>query len=201
MALITLPTAPAFKTSDWGLKTATAVSRSPFTGHEQVYNYDLALWYAVLTLPPMSRDQAALWTSFFLKMRGRKNTFLVGDPDAKSTRGTATSCTITASASIGDTTVSVNIGAGKTLKEGDYIQFGGSASAKLYMITDNAAGDASGDVDITIEPPLKTAVTTSTSVVIDQPKCVMRLDSNELTWTANEVSVYGISFSCTEAFA
>ena len=61
---LTLPTA-AFSKARWTLKRATALSESPFTGQQQVFDYGYALWTATLTLPPMMREQAANWGGFY----------------------------------------------------------------------------------------------------------------------------------------
>ena len=169
MALITMPTTPSFSRSTWGLKRAQASAKSPFTGQEQLITYDKACWYATLTLPPMRREQAGAWTAFFMALKGRENTFLIGDPDAKTpAHGGASS--------------------------NDYIQFGSGSTSKLHMLT---ADKTTGSSAIAFEP--KVTIAASGTMTIVNPKCVMRMDSPDLSWSANQVSTYGISFSCSEA--
>lgn len=191
-----MPSNPAFQRSEWGIRRAVAVSESPFTGKQQTQKYDKAQWYAVLTLPPMKRDQAAEWQAFFMKLEGRANTFLLGDPDAKTVMGGAapSSVSVSSAASIGATSVSLTIGSGKKINAGSYIQFGTGSSSRLHMVVDDNTGNGS----VTIQPPLKTALTTSTAVDITEAKGMFRMDSNDLTWSSNELSVYGITFSCSE---
>ena len=83
-------------------------------------------------------------------------------------------------------------------KKGDYIQFGSGATQKLYMVVTDCTSNGSGQATVEIEPPLKTALADDSAIVYSNTKAVMRMDSNELSWNADEVSVYGISFSCTE---
>ncbi|HAB39183.1 MAG TPA: hypothetical protein DCE52_14515 [Rhodobacteraceae bacterium] len=196
MALITMPSSPAFQKSEWGIRRAVAVSESPFTGKQQTYKYAKACWYATLSLPPMKREQAAEWQSFFMMLEGRANTFLLGDPDAKSVTGgnDPSSVSVASGAAIDATSVNLTIGSGKKINKGSYIQFGTGADSRLHMVVDNNTGNGS----VTIQPPLKSAVTTSTAVNITNAKGVFRMDSNDLTWSANELSVYGITFSCME---
>lgn len=197
MALITMPSSPAFTNSEWGIRRTVAVSESPFTGATQVQKYDRAQWYATLTLPPMKRSQAAEWQAFFMECEGRANTFLLGDPDAKTvTGGSAPSSVSFASAEPkGETSINLTIGSGKKLNKGSYLQVGTGSSAKLYMVTDNNTGNGA----VAIQPPLKVAVGSGTSVDITSAQGVFRMDSNDLTWSANELSVYGVTFSCSEA--
>lgn len=200
---LTLPTAPAFSKARWTLKRATAMSESPFTGQQQVFDYGYALWTATLTLPPMMREQAANWEAFMMKLHGRKGTFLLGDPDAKTIQGGAnTSATLNGAISVGDFTISINTNnANMTnlFKAGDYIQIGTAGAAKLYMIVDNATSNSSGIASVNIEPAIKVAASDAAAVDYTAAQGVFRMDSADLGWDTNEVSRYGITFSCTEA--
>ena len=195
MTLITIPSSPAFTKSEWGFRRTVAMSESPFTGSTQVHKYDKAQWYAVLTLPPMKRSQAVEWQSFFMSCEGVANTFLLGDPDGKSVNGTATTCSLGADVALGDTEINLVIGAGNTINKGSYIQINSSSAAKLYMIVDNNTGNGLA----TIQPKIKAAAISSTGVTITAAKGVFRMESNDLSWSANELSNYGISFSVIEA--
>lgn len=192
-----MPTSPAFTTSDWGIRRVVAVSESPFTGQTQVQKYAKAQWYATLSLPPMKRSDASQWQSFFMELEGRANTFLLGDPDAKTVMGNTapTSISVASSKAIGTTVVNLNIGTGKQLNKGSYLQFGTGASSRLHMVTN----DNSTNGNVNIQPPLKDAITTGTSVIFSSARGLFRMDTNELTWSANELSNYGITFSCSEA--
>ena len=192
-----MPTSPAFTTSDWGIRRVVAVSESPFTGATQVQKYAKAQWYATLSLPPMKRSQAVEWQSFFMQLEGKANTFLLGDPDAKTVMGgnAPTSISVTSSAAIGATSVTLTIGSGKKLNKGSYLQFGTGSSSRLHMIVDDNTGNGA----VTIQPALKDAITTGTTVTFASARGLFRMDTNELTWSANELSNYGITFSCSEA--
>ncbi len=200
---LTLPTTPAFSKARWSLKRVTAVSESPFTGQQQVFDYGYALWQAVLTLPPMMRSDAANWEAFMMKLHGRKGTFLLGDPDAKVIQGGAnTTATLNADIAVGDFVVPINtnnVNMTNVFKAGDYIQIGSAAAAKLYMIVDNATSNSSGVASVNVEPAVKTAASSGASVDYTAAQGVFRMDTADLGWDTNEVSRYGITFSCTEA--
>lgn len=194
VTLITMPTTPAFRSSNWGIKRAVAVSESPFTGSANVQEYGMAKWYATLSLPPMKREQAVEWQAFFLKCHGRNNIFLLGDPDAKTQRGTTNVSTTSGTGAIGDTSINMTLTAGGTLKVGDYIQFSTGTASRLHMVTTLRTGSGA----VAFEPPLKVAVASSQAVVRSGAKGVFRMDSNELTWSSDEISTYGVTFSCSE---
>ena len=67
---LTMPTSPAFTDTTFSLQRQVGINSSPFTGNQQVYEHSMALWKAVVTLPPMKRDQAGQWHSFFMKLHG-----------------------------------------------------------------------------------------------------------------------------------
>tara|TARA_Y100000592_G_scaffold35211_1_gene55877 strand:+ start:2070 stop:2699 length:630 start_codon:yes stop_codon:yes gene_type:complete len=201
---LTLPSTVGVKKSEWGLQRAVGFSQSPFTGSQQVYEHSMAIWKAVISLPPMSREQSADYQTFFMQLHGRRGTFLMGDPDAKTPRGNATqtNLTITASASIGAYDIAVSgltNSQSNALVKGDYVQLGTGASAKLHMVIANVNASGSGTATIQLEPTLKTAITGSTSCIIRNTVGVWRMDLNELRWNSNESSTYGFSFSCQEA--
>ena len=112
--------------------------------------------------------------------------------------------TLASGASVGDYSLSLTVGASLSgvsniFKAGDYIQLGTSAADyKLHQVIEDC--DASGTtVTAKIEPAVKVAVSTGQQITYNSPKGVFRMDTDELGWQTNEVSVYGISFSCTEA--
>lgn len=200
---LTLPTSPSnFVTSEWRIIRTVAYTESPFTYGQQVAKYQGSVWQTTVTLPPMNRTDAGAWQSFFMQLNGRFGTFLLGDPDAKNIQGGATTViSVNGDHSVGAYDVIVDGADTSTVifKKGDYVQFGSGATSKLHMIVADITSDASGNATLQIEPSLKTALTDDDVVTYSNTKAVMRMDSNELGWNANNVSLYGITFSCTEA--
>ena len=200
---LNLPNSPSnFVTSEWRIIRTVAYTESPFTYGQQVAKYQGSVWQTTVTLPPMNRADAGAWQSFFMQLNGRFGTFLLGDPDAKTIQGGATTViSVNGDHSVGAYDVVVDGADTSTVifKKGDYVQFGSGASSKLHMIVADITSDASGNATLQIEPPLKTALTDDDVVTYSDTKAVMRMDSNELGWNANNVSLYGISFSCTES--
>ena len=88
---LTLPTATGIKTQNWSLRRITSITQSPFTLQQQVYQHSGEQWGATMTLPPMLKDKASIWLSFFLQLRGVRGTFKLGDQDRKTIQGIITS--------------------------------------------------------------------------------------------------------------
>jgi len=199
---LTMPTTPNFVTSQWEIIKTVAVTQSPFTYASNVHEYDGAVWNTIVTLPALSRSQAGAWQSFYMQLHGRKGTFLLGDPDAKTIRGGATTTiSVNGVHSVGAFDIVVDNCNASTVvfKQGDYVQFGSGSSSKLHMIVSDVTSDSSGNATLPIEPPLKTALSDDAVITYSNTKAVMRMDSNDLGWKANKTSLYSFSFSCTEA--
>ena len=194
----------SFTQSNWKLKRAIAVSESPFTGAQQVHEYDYALWQAVMTLPPQKRSTAADWTAFFLKLHGRAGTFLMGDPDAKLPQGSITGgVSVRGDYSVGahELELQTSVLSGTDVfKVGDYIQIDEGGSSKLHMIVETTGlTDGNGVISVDVEPYLKVSIPSGTTVIYENPKGLFRMDNSALGWDADYVSRYGFTFSCTEA--
>ena len=199
---LTMPTTPSFKTSEWSISRTVSVATSPFTYKQQVAEFPGSLWSTTVTLPPMLREQAVAWQVFFMQLHGSAGTFLIGDPDSKTIRGGLNSTiNVNGAFAVGAYSIGIENATSSTLifKAGDYIQFGSGATQKLHMITTNCTSNGSGIATVEIEPPLKSALVNDSAIVYSSTKAVMRMDSNNLTWSADQLSLYGFTFSCTEA--
>ena len=198
---LTLPTVTGIKTQNWGLERVVAVTESPFTNQEQVYEHEGAQWRATFTLPPMKKESASVWLAFLMSLRGRRGTFKIGDQDRKTIQGVATGTILVNGDAQTGNAINLDGFANSTnnvFKAGDYIQI----NSYLYMVSADVNSNASGEATVYVEPSLRTgieAINDDTTVVYSNTTTLMRLDSNELNWDTNNVSVYGISFACSEA--
>ena len=163
------------------LRSATAVSQSPFTYDQQTYQHQGVRWEAEVQLPPLKRSDAKQVEAFFAALRGQANTFTMGNP----IHNTTATGTIT-SGSAGATTVT---GSTSGVVAGDYFETGSA----LYIVT----GISGSSIDIM--PPLRSAISSSTPMDFTLPKGTWRLASNDIGWSINEASLYGFTFACVEA--
>ena len=198
---LTLPTATGVTTQNFGLRRTVAITQSPFTAQQQVFEHEGSQWNATITLPPMLKDKASIWLSFFLQLRGFRGTFKLGDQDRKTIQGTATGTVRINGASQTGNQVALDgftASRANVFLAGDYIQI----NSYMYMVTANVTANGSGEANVKIEPALRTGIepiNNDTTVIYLNTTTLMRLDSNELNWDTNNVSLYGISFSCSEA--
>ena len=198
---LTLPTVTGIKTQNFGLTRTISVSQSPFTKQEQVYQHEGEQWKATFTLPPMKKDSASIWLAFLMSLRGRRGTFKIGDQDRKTIQGTATGTVLVNGAAQTGNAINLDgftASRANVFLAGDYIQI----NSYLYMVTANVTANGSGEATVYVEPSLRTgieAINDNTTVIYSNTTTVMRLDTNFTNWDSNHVSVYGISFACSEA--
>ena len=163
------------------LRSATAVSQSPFTYDQQTYQHQGVRWEAEVQLPPLKRSDAKQVEAFFAALRGQANTFTLGNP----IHNTTATGSIT-SGSAGATTVT---GSTSGVVAGDYFETGSA----LYIVT-GISGSS-----ISIMPPLRSAISSSTPMDFTLPKGTWRLATNDIGWSINQASLYGFTFACVEA--
>ena len=198
---LTFPTNVGVQTQRFALTRTVAVSASPFTGQEQVFQHEGEIWSTQITFPPMLKDQAAVVLAFLLQLRGRRGTFKIGDQDRKTIQGVATGTIRVNGASQTGNQVALDGFANSTsnvFKAGDYIQIG----SYLYMVIEDVTSNSSGEANVKIEPALRQGIETiadDATVVYSNTTTIMRLDSNETGWSTDQVSKYGITLSASES--
>jgi len=199
---LSLPSHTGLRSIELRATNAVAYSRSPFTFAGQSLAYPGQMWQADVTLPPMKRADAEVWVAWLVSLRGQLGTFTFGDPIGKTPRG-----------AIGGTPL-VN-GADQTgqdliidgcsnsitgwLRAGDYIQLGSGSTARLHKVLADVNTNGSGQATLSLWPNIRTAPADNAAVTVTNTVGLWRLASNESSWSVNEASIYGISFSAVEA--
>lgn len=193
-----LPTHTGIRNITFRMSTRTALSESPFTFKQQVIAYAGRRWEVDVTLPPMKHADARQWLAWLAKLDGNINTFTLGDPLGATARGSAGGTPLVAGAAQTGASLDVDgctLSTTGWLLEGDYIQLGTGASARLYMVTADVNTDGAGAATIPIWPEITTAPADNASVIVSNTVAAFRLSSNVSTWSADEASIYGINFS------
>lgn len=183
-------------------RTVVGISSSPFTGQQQVYKHQGEWWEAEVTLPPMKRATAEQVAAFLIKMKGQYGTFLLGDPANTSPRGVGTGTPLVNGA--GQTGSSLvtdgwTVSTTGILKAGDWIQLGSGSTTTLHKVLDDVNSDGSGNATLEIFPSLRSSPDDDATITVSSPKGIWRLASNQMEYSIDEASVYGITFACVEA--
>lgn len=180
-------------------RQVVAATASPFTGQQQLVRHQGSWWEAEVTLPPMDRIDAEEWIGFLLSLRGRWGTFLLGDPNATSPRGTwAGTPLVNGASQTGETLVVDGFSGGATAKRGDYITLGSGGSARLYKVLSDETA-AGGAMTLDLFPRLRESPADNAAVTTSNTTGLFRLASNETEWSIDVARIYGITFAAVEA--
>jgi hypothetical protein len=169
------------------LKRTVAVTESPFTYDQQVFDHKGAIWQCEVTLPPLSHADARSVEAFIVGLKGRSGTFTFGHPLHTSTATSTTSGVSDAR----DETLTTTAGS-SAVTAGTYFQLGDY----LYMVTENKS---SGSGTLKFQPPLRGQIASGTALDFTLPKSLWRLASNDIGWSTDIASMYGFSLAFVEA--
>jgi hypothetical protein len=149
----------------------------------------------------MPEDNSDEWRAWLAGVRGATRRFIGRDltrqypklyPDGFGAFGAFTGAASDWSESInsdGDSELTLSLGAAAAtlvLSVGDYIDFRWEASETaiaglpwraLVRVVEGGTADGSGDITVTVEPPVPSAVPDTAEAHIDQPGCTMALVS------------------------
>jgi hypothetical protein len=188
---------PSVGVQSMTMRLVRAVSEveSPFTFSKQIFQHQGTKWEAEITLPPLTDQESRSVQAFLMGLKGQVGTFLFGNPLHTSPYGTATSVTLAANGDAGDDEISCN-GNG-TLLAGDYFQLGTGLDARIHQVVEDVT--VSSGTTVKIEPPLRVANSSGSSLVLNNPKGAWRLSSSDVEWAINNASIHGITIPCVEA--
>lgn len=195
---LTLPNTTSFRSARLTARSVVGVTRSPFTGAQQVQKHQGQWWEFEATLVPMVRADAESWIAFFMSLNGMEGTFLLGDPLGGTARGVATGTPLVKGGSqTGNSLITDGWTVSQTgiLKAGDYFQLGSSGSSKLYKVLNDANSDGSGDATFDIWPQINTAVADNAVLKVASSRGLFRLATNEMPFDLKLAQHYGLGFS------
>jgi hypothetical protein len=197
-----LPTNIGFAQVTLRAVNQTAMTMSPFTYKQQIYNHSGQRWEAECQVPPLKRDDAEEWIAWLLSMNGRAGSFLMGDPLGDTARGTLGGTPVVNGADQVGGSLSIDGCSNNItnwLKAGDYLQLGSGSTATLHKVLQNVNTDGSGQASLDLWPYMRTAPVDGSIVITSNAVGRFRLNSGEQDWTINNISSYGITFAAIEA--
>ena len=192
----TYPTSPEFRSlnfaSEQKTKTSTTDSGKMFSTQVDGQRFKFSATY-----PPMSRSDFAPVLAFIMKQRSQKETFQISLPDLKNAKGNVSGSVLVKNAhTAGDTTITVDAMTG-TLKAGDLVKFAGDT--KVYMVVSDVTADGSNEATLTIEPPLRSAISDNASVTFDGVEFTVRLTNDLQQFTTDDLDTFRFEVDFIEA--
>jgi len=202
---LSLPTTIGIAEIELRANNVVGVSQSPFTFSQQVVQHQGQRWEASVKIPPVRKDLAEEWVAFLLSLKGSVGTFLLGDPNMATARGSAATAPgtplVDGALSIGASEITIDglpVSATGYLKAGDYIQLGSGSTTTLHKVLADVDSDGTGQATFDIWPNVRRTVANDEAVVVSNTKGHFRLSSGLSSWSINNSSVYGISFDAVE---
>jgi len=156
-------------------------------------------WLFDVTFPPMTRAEFMPIYAFCVAQRGQYESFTYVPPVISVPQGTATGTPLANGGnSVGDTSIttdgwSLSITA---LKAGDFIKF--ASHDKVYMVVADASSDGSGEVTLTIEPPLAAAVADDEALTVTSVPFKMALVADAQEFAAGPPNIYQFALKMIE---
>ena len=192
----TYPTTPEFRSINFASEQKTLTSTTD-SGKMFSTQVDGQRFKFSATYPPMSRSDFAPVIAFIMKQRSQKETFQISLPDIKNAKGNVSGTVLVKNAhSAGDTTITVDAITG-TLNAGDLVKFEGHN--KVYMVVSDATADGSNEATLTIEPPLRSAVSDNAVVTYDGIEFTVRLTNDLQQFQTDDLDTFRFEVDFIEA--
>ncbi len=186
------PAAPA--SIEFTLMDSVAVSVSPFTGAQQIQNWQSSWLEASVSMPPMPHAQAQAWIAWLMSVQGQAGVFQLGDPLARAPlAGTGSGAMAVNGAGQTGYTLSVRGWTG-TLSPGDWLQVG----YRLYRNLATAS-PSGGAITLSIWPQIRESPLDGAAISLVNTKGLFRLKANARKYSITESRMYGLQFEIREA--
>lgn len=196
---LSLPSFPGFTRVSIRADVSTAVAMSAFTYQTQLQRHAGERWVASISLPRMTRENAEEWISFLLMLNGPYGTFLLGDPQGETPRGTVVGTPkVLGSGQVGHILVTDGWASGSfgVLRAGDWIQIG----QRMYKVLRDVDSNSDGQATLDIWPRLRESPGNAELIITSSCKGIFRLASPQYElWDVGIDGLYTLTLSAVEA--
>lgn len=173
--------------STFELVTNTRTYRSPLTNAVQTVGRRGSLWRATLQFNNLTGADRAAMQAFVTKLNGQEHRFNLHD-HSFARRGTAGgTLRVNGANQSGASLVCDGATASITnyLREGDYVSFGN----ELHLITADTNSDGSGNVTLSIAPPIRKSPADDTAIDYTSPVSGVFMLASPASWS-NQPGVF-----------
>lgn len=140
-----------------------------------------------------------MYLHFYKNKKGSFETFTIQHPTDNRGAGKAeTDILVNGVHAVSDSTIALDGFAASTtgvLKAGDLIKFNHS---KVYMVQSDVDSNSSGEVTVSIEPNIVSALADNEAVTVNKPSFTVYLTSEEIMYTTDPSGFYNIQFEVRE---
>ena len=194
---LTMPTEPSPRDVEWIPQSSVAVSRSPFTFAEKVFDWGGKIFGLRIEFPPMSETDAAVWQAWILKLNGSAGTFYFSDTIGAAGNGTVNgNPVVNGAGQTGQTLNTTGWDPGDEVVTGDWI----SIEDRLYKILEDAS-ESSGNMALTLWPAVDAPADTAPLSYGVSARGLFRLDGFPSWNWAPDFTQAPVTLLATEALA
>ena len=167
--------------AQWRLLTNTSMHVSPLTGKTQTIGRGGERWACTLTYRNLQGGRAALLTAALAALRGTLNRVVLPDHAYVRRGALAVDVAVVGAAQTGSTLAcdggTPNVA--RAVMAGDMF----TLESRLYMITEDASTNVSGNLTLAFVPPLTEPPADNAVVSLLTPTARFALAGNDLSWT------------------
>ena len=197
--IVTLPSDPPAPASiEFTLQDLVGTVDNPFTGQQQFQDWQASFIEWSVSMPPLTRVQAPAWIAFLMSTRGSLNVFQMGDPLAKTPRGSVSGTPLVNGGSQTGYSLATKgwtAFANGVLLPGDWLQIG----YRLYRNLGTANADGSGHATLSIWPQIRESPGDGDTIVTSNTKGLFRLKGNPRKYSMLGNRTYSLQFDVREA--
>ena len=198
MSVIQYPTNLPVGKQSWIQQRQDIEFRSMFGA--QAMEASPPLWATTLTATDNFASLAGPWQSLMLQLRGKVNQLAMYNIGRPVPVGTMRGVMTLAATAQGATSLALSAAgqAAATLVSGDYLGFGSGLTQQVVMVVANATADGSGNITVTIEPPLRNAFVAGSAVTWNYPCALFRRKDTKTQWDYDSTMVSGMMLDLLE---
>ena len=178
------------------LVTNTRRFTSPLTNATQTVARKGTLWRVDLSFNNLDGADRADLQAFLTKLNGQEHRFTLHD-HAYTRRGTGGGTPLIDGASQTGSSVTIDGATASVtnwLRAGDYLSF----NNQLFMTTADCNSDGSGDVTVTLSPPIRSAPADDAAVDIDAPVSGVFMLATDPSWSNRPGAFSSFQMTCIE---
>ncbi len=193
------PSTPIFMSFNLVSNTPAFVSKAQ-SGKRQVRRFGAHLWSLTAKYSALTRDQFAPVYAFAVKQKGQYGTFTIVIPEMSSPLGVGTGTPLVSGAGqVGNTltTSGWTPNTSSILKAGDIFNI--SNDTKVYMVTEDANSDGSGNATLTFEPDMVRTPADASALTVNDVEFTMEFAGPTQQYGANHPLLFTYEVSMIEA--
>lgn len=179
----------------WSLRSNTMSHTSPLTSATQTVEMPGARWEMSFSMDNLTEPDAAALQAFLVRLRGQANRFTLYNFARPTPRGTLTGTPLVNGAGQSGATLAIDgCTVGATLLAGDFIGVNG----ELKMVVADATANGSGQMSLSIEPPLRASPADNAPLTLVRPTATFMLSESTAQWSTHAPVITSVPIQAVE---